>query len=369
SGATLKWASETVTSDNISSSATRSNEGICEPYPQLDVQVSNGGQLCDDNIIYNVQVCNTGTAVASVYPDTYLTVYPPDEFNAVGDPELLGTDPFVGNTLPAGACANYNYVYNRGSAITNNTYHFSVDVKEFICDNDISVGTGDIVHMMYDYDGNDSAEYNWCAREMVSGSGTGETWLDRNLGAYRVATASTDYQGYGDLYQWGRPMDGHHKINWTASNAGTPVNVIWYDANNTSDTPDDVRFIEGDDVPTTQNYDWVDNNNNNRWQTTPQGPCPTGYHVPTETEWEAELDPITGGDWGNAGDAFDDLALPVAGRRNNSNGNLSFVGSFGYYWSSNVSGLQARDLRFNSSVAFISGSRRAYGYSVRCLKD
>ncbi|MCP3878793.1 MAG: hypothetical protein GY701_10440, partial [Sulfitobacter sp.] len=114
-GATLTWADETVTSDNISSSATRTTEGTCLPYPQLDVQVSHGGEVCNDNIIYNVQVCNTGTADANVDPDTYLTVYPPTVFDYVEGPELLGTDPFVGNTLPAGACANYNYVYYWGS--------------------------------------------------------------------------------------------------------------------------------------------------------------------------------------------------------------------------------------------------------------
>jgi len=33
---------------------------------------------------------------------------------------------------------------------------------------------------------------------------TGETWMDRNLGAIQVATSSTDADSYGDLYQWGR---------------------------------------------------------------------------------------------------------------------------------------------------------------------
>ena len=29
-----------------------------------------------------------------------------------------------------------------------------------------------------------------------------------------------------------------------------------------------------------------DDNNNNRWATANQGPCPTGYHVPTSAEWD-----------------------------------------------------------------------------------
>lgn len=37
----------------------------------------------------------------------------------------------------------------------------------------------------------------------------GKVWMDRNLGASRVATSSTDSVGFGDLYQWGRAKDGH----------------------------------------------------------------------------------------------------------------------------------------------------------------
>jgi hypothetical protein len=40
---------------------------------------------------------------------------------------------------------------------------------------------------------------------------TGVTWMDRNLGASRAATSSTDADAYGDLYQWGRAADGHQK--------------------------------------------------------------------------------------------------------------------------------------------------------------
>ena len=40
-------------------------------------------------------------------------------------------------------------------------------------------------------------------------SPTGRVWLDRNLGASRVATSSTDSEAYGYLYQWGRLSDGH----------------------------------------------------------------------------------------------------------------------------------------------------------------
>jgi len=59
----------------------------------------------------------------------------------------------------------------------------------------------------------------------------------------------------------------------------------------------------------------------------------------------------------------------VAGYRNNSNATLNNVGSNGYYWSSTVSGTNARNLNFNSGGANMNTNNRAYGFSVRCIKD
>jgi hypothetical protein len=50
----------------------------------------------------------------------------------------------------------------------------------------------------------------------VTNSTTGKTWMDRNLGASRQATSSTDYLAYGALFQWGRAADGHECITWTS---------------------------------------------------------------------------------------------------------------------------------------------------------
>jgi hypothetical protein len=59
----------------------------------------------------------------------------------------------------------------------------------------------------------------------------------------------------------------------------------------------------------------------------------------------------------------------MAGYRHYSVGSLGGVGSRGDYWSSSVSGADARKLYFISSTASMSTSYRAYGFSVRCLKD
>lgn len=60
---------------------------------------------------------------------------------------------------------------------------------------------------------------------------------------------------------------------------------------------------------------------------------------------------------------------PVAGYRNNSTGALTNVGSNGNYWSSTVSGTNARNLNFNSSNANMNANNRANGFSVRCIKE
>jgi hypothetical protein len=59
----------------------------------------------------------------------------------------------------------------------------------------------------------------------------------------------------------------------------------------------------------------------------------------------------------------------MAGRRNQSNGSIIQVGTEGYYWSSAVFGAYSRYLVFGSSFAAMDTYGRAFGQSVRCLKD
>jgi len=184
---------------------------------------------------------------------------------------------------------------------------------------------------------------------------TGKVWMDRNLGASQVATSSTDAAAYGDLYQWGRAADGHE-----SRTSGTAEILA------TSDTPGHGDFItNGVSIP----YDWRNPQNDNLWQGVngTNNPCPSGYRLPTEAEWEAERTSWSSDD--AAGAFASPLKLPVAGYRLNNNGSFYEVGSGGYYWSSTVSGTDARCLYFYSSSAFMLSNYRARGYSVRCLKD
>ena len=194
---------------------------------------------------------------------------------------------------------------------------------------------------------------------------TGKTWMDRNLGASRVATDSADVQAYGDLFQWGRFADGHQcresdTLTTLATTALPSADSVWYG-----------KFIKTPNSP----YDWLETRDNNLWQGT-QGvnnPCPGGYRLPTAAEWDAERlswvqAPINSTNT-SAGAFASPLKLPVSGYRSVSSGDPFYVGSSGYCWSSSVSGSYARSLYFNSGSAGLGSDNRAEGIAVRCLKD
>ena len=189
--------------------------------------------------------------------------------------------------------------------------------------------------------------------------------MDRNLGATRVATSSTDHLAYGSLYQWGRGSDGHELITWSSSTTGTPVNGTTTTLSIT-DQPGNANFILAPSSP----FDWRSGQNVNLWQGVSgvNNPCPSGYRIPTEAEWNAERLSWTGGN-NAAGALASPLKLPVAGYRGVSDGSLVNVGTGGLYWSSTVSSTNARYLFFSSNFTDVDTGNRAYGFSVRCLKD
>jgi uncharacterized protein (TIGR02145 family) len=188
----------------------------------------------------------------------------------------------------------------------------------------------------------------------VTNPTTGKIWMDRNLGASQAATSSTDANSYGDLYQWGRRADGHQ-----CRTSPTTATL------SSTDQPAHGDFI----TVNSGNYDWRSPQNDNLWQGVNgvNNPCPSGYRLPTETEFNAEC--LSWSANSSAGAFASALKLPMAGNRSDGNGSLLDVGSFGFYWSSTVSGSNAFNLYFNSSNAGMNNSNRAVGTSVRCLKD
>ena len=182
---------------------------------------------------------------------------------------------------------------------------------------------------------------------------TGRIWMDRNLGASRAATSSTDEEAFGHLYQWGRGTDGHQLRASSTT-----------DALSSSNTPGHDKFI----VVESQPYDWRNPQNGNLWQGADgiNNPCPCGFRLPTITEWMTERQ-----SWStnNAEGAYNSpLKLLMGGRRTNS-GEITMVESIGNYWASNVNFGNSRYLTFDNTAAGMNSFSRAFGLSVRCIKD
>jgi len=180
----------------------------------------------------------------------------------------------------------------------------------------------------------------------------GKCWLDRNLGATEVATSPTDEASYGWYFQWGRGVDGHQ----------IPTSDTTKTFSNT-DNPGHAKFIVG-------LRDWRNSQNDNLWQgvSGKNNPCPVGFRLPTSDEWASFVlaakieDPAT---------AFSSsLKLTLAGARSEFDGTFFDQGDGGYVWSSSPFGTQAIDLVFDGTHMTPGSDRdRAYGFSVRCVKN
>jgi uncharacterized protein (TIGR02145 family) len=188
---------------------------------------------------------------------------------------------------------------------------------------------------------------------------TGRTWMDRNLGAGRVATSSYDYSAFGHLYQWGRGADGHQIRN---SPTTTTLSV--------SNSPTNGNFI----ISGVEPFDWLANQNNQLWQglNGVNNPCPVGYRIPSEAEWMQEVQTWSSN---NANGAFASvLKLPHTGARSGTNGvlfNDVGVGSHTWYWTNDTNGLMSRFMTVNGSggPVHFGEYRRHEAYGVRCIKD
>lgn len=201
---------------------------------------------------------------------------------------------------------------------------------------------------------------------------TGRKWLDRNLGASRLAQADNDYQAYGDLFQWGRLADGHQSLIRTGT---TDLDVAFVNGSTSASPPYETSST---DVPPTNKFiicdgtfgasgDWRTTPNNNLWQGVSgiNNPCPIGWRIPTKAEIEAEG--IT-----NRASAFSKLKLTRTGMRVYNTGAID-VPNFGQYWTSTKKDFSTGPLSeaFSIGNTFfqVDGSYRGYGMACRCIKD
>ena len=115
--------------------------------------------------------------------------------------------------------------------------------------------------------------------------------------------------------------------------------------------------------------------------------CPTGWHVPTDSEWTVLTDYLTANGhngtegtalkstsgWDSGGNGTDDygfLGLPGGGR--GGSGYFFNIGSSGDWWSPSQSSTDNAWNRYLSSLndnVYRSYDNKRNGFSVRCLRD
>ncbi len=284
---------------------------------------------------------------------------------------------------------------NGNSAILENGVCWSTSANPTVLDNFASTSTGNNLFNLFVYNLQDTTQYHvrayarnsegygygddmvfktrsnenyTCGEVTFTYNGTpvtygtvkgkyGRCWLDRNLGAARVAESITDQQSYGGFYQWGRKTDGHQSVTsgtTTALSSGT--------------NPSHSDFITVQNTP----YDWTSAPDNDLWNglNAINNPCPTGWRLPTGTEFANEM--TLWSEQTNNGAFESALRLPSSGVRGYLSGSRQNEGAWASCWTSEAfssATTNVKMLNAEATQAQIVNTYRAMGANVRCIKD
>ncbi|MBR2469997.1 MAG: fibrobacter succinogenes major paralogous domain-containing protein [Fibrobacter sp.] len=198
-----------------------------------------------------------------------------------------------------------------------------------------------------------------------AGTGYSEVWMAENLNYETenswcggIGTTEGDCETYGRLYTWAAAMDSVGE--WSTSGKGCGYGKTCSVASEGS-------------------------------ATLVRGVCPKGWHLPSQSEWEAlivavdgsiteytssntagsKLKSVTGWyDDGNGEDTFGFSALPAGYR--DINGDYDYEGNYAYFWSSTeYLSYYAYYMRLYYGIGYASlyNYYKNYGLSVRCVKD
>jgi uncharacterized protein (TIGR02145 family) len=223
-----------------------------------------------------------------------------------------------------------------------------------------------------------------------------QIWMDRNLGAIDRAISFNSATAYGNYYQWGRFSDGHERVivkfdgsDSQALNGITNNRLHPNPANNSQ--PEGSQFAGSNNT----NQYWMDPTLYDLWDgtntTIKNNPCPSGYRLPSNADWELyetiftnndpSLDISGNGTFGE--DLFNStsstLFLPMSGSRGPTGEGTISDSTNAFYWTSEVD--TSNDYPIARRIRGVSGSTnnngwtqnslgaaRRRGYSIRCIK-
>ncbi len=204
-----------------------------------------------------------------------------------------------------------------------------------------------------------------------------KTFMCHNLGAANPEANpfNPSWEINGNYYQWGRKPTCFGKDDVDATNTCTgPVYGAagpWGD----NDLSDNAGAINNWNTVHAGITDWDDATK------TTNDPCPTGFRVPTDAQWQGIImnnTMVLVGSFNNISTNYDsglligtELFLPAAGFRSSIGGALSLRASGGYYYSSTQFGPQdAYSFAFESPDNFVTGTDTSLqGMSVRCISE
>ena len=218
-----------------------------------------------------------------------------------------------------------------------------------------------------------------------------------------VSDGSTPTSGYGPNFKdvegtvyksvyIGNQLWQAENLRTTKFNDGTPIPIVdnqtnWF-KNFSTNTTTPMASVYNNDLTLKQShgvlYNWyvIDALSNGNLKI-----CPQGWHVPTDNDWKI-LEEYLGGseraggkmkevgslNWVNPNTSATNeslfSALPSGYRL--YNGNFSYKGNYGFYWSSTENGASHAYFRYlyNESARIIKNSiYKSSGFSIRCIKD
>jgi hypothetical protein len=164
-------------------------------------------------------------------------------------------------------------------------------------------------------------------------------WIASNLGSDRQATSVSDATEASAGWYW----QFNRKQGYKHDGTNRMPSTIWI-----SRIKEDSNWeVANDPCSIEIGYEW---------------------RIPTKTEWQNVMN---AGGWKNWSSRWNSgLKLHAAGYLGNSDGSLYFMGSSGTYWSSTQFGnSRGWFLYFYSSYCSVDFYDKAYGSSLRCLRD